>query len=271
MSTIRTCLRLVRSAWPGATLRDKTVAFQCASLHCMGLYRQRVRAAFMRSLHRQARDGQVSLSMRLDNRLLTWQMRQDNHADYGVAGEIVLGAYRLPPHLEHQPSAIIDGGANIGCFTLRAHARFPKVPITCYEPDAQNLAQLRRNLESNGIAATVVPKALWSRAGRLFYHPGQSDAGYVDENQPGEPIEVTQVEAPDGCWLKLDVEGAEYEVLPHLLQAGKRPAIISLEIHQFDRRGLPLIETLLASGYRVTGPCGPTDFCVNITAYHEPS
>ena len=113
----------------------------------------------------------------------------------------------------------------------------------------------------------MVPKALWSRGGRLFYHPGQSDAGYVDE----EPIEVTQVEAPDGCWLKLDVEGAEYEVLPQLLQTGKRPAIISLEIHQFDKRGLPLIETPRPSDYRVTGTSASTASCVNITSCHEPS
>ena len=89
----------------------------------------------MRSLHRQARDGQVRFSMRLDSKLLTWQLREDNHADYGVAVEIVLDAYRLPPHLYRQPTAIINGGANIGCFALRAHARFPQMRIICYEPD----------------------------------------------------------------------------------------------------------------------------------------
>jgi FkbM family methyltransferase len=236
----------------------------------MGQYRRRLRAAFMRSLHGRAKDGQVGLSLRLDSKCLTWHLRQDNHADYGVAGEIVMGAYQLPARLERTPTAIIDGGANIGCFALRAHARFPQAPIICYEPDVQNLAQLRHNLESNKISARVIQKALWSGDVRLFYHPSRSDAGYVDEKPSEFPIDCPRIEAPDGCWLKLDVEGAEYEVIPQLLRSGSRPAIISMEVHDYSARGAPLLQSLRDVGYRISGDCKPDDTCVNITAFLDP-
>jgi FkbM family methyltransferase len=266
MGAIRTSLRLLKSARHGVTIRDKKAAFQCAALGCMGERRRRLRAAFMASLRRQARDGQVQISLRLDGKQVTLHLRQDNHADYVVAGEIITGAYCIPDSIAHQPSIIIDGGANIGCFALRAHAHFPQSAIICYEPDADNLQQLRKNLEFNSVHATVIPKALWSRETRMYFHPSQSDAGRVDETPSAFPVDCVEVSAPNGCWLKLDIEGAEYEVLPQLLESGQRPAIISMEIHHFAGRGMPLIELLQSAGYVVSGSYEPHDSCVNITA-----
>ena len=58
---------------------------------------------------------------------------------------------------------MVDGGANIGLFALVAHDQFPGVELTCYEPEADNVLQLRKNLEANQIKAQVIPKALWSQ------------------------------------------------------------------------------------------------------------
>ena len=49
--------------------------------------------------------------------------------------------------LSYPPKSAIDGGANIGLFSLFANATFPGIHLTCYEPlDKDNLVQLERNL-----------------------------------------------------------------------------------------------------------------------------
>src|SRR5262249_49755487 len=104
---------------------------------------------------------------------------------------------------------------------------------------------------------------------QLFFHPSRSDAGHVDEMPSAFPIDCTRAEVPDGCWLKLDIEGAEYEVLPQILLTGARPAIISLEIHHFSTRGALLLQNIRDAGYRITGDCKPDALCVDVTAFLE--
>jgi FkbM family methyltransferase len=160
----------------------------------------------------------------------------------------------------------VDGGANIGCFAVYAAALFPDVPIVCYEPEPENAQLLRRTLAASNIQAEVVEKGLWSRAGRLYFHPHESFTGNIKETPSDYPIEVTTVDAPSGCWLKLDIEGAEYEVLPQVLNSGCRPAVISMEIHHANTRGGSLLELLRQSGYEIHGNWGPEDNCGEITA-----
>jgi FkbM family methyltransferase len=212
------------------------------------------------------RGGNVRVAIRRHQRVIVCELRAGNAADYLVAGEMVRGGYSLPVEIPVKPTGIVDGGANIGMFALQASARFPGLPITCYEPDKDNLVQLRRNLEANNIAAEVIPKALWSKTAELFFHPGQSYSGFVSTNPSPYPISCVLPVVPDGCWLKLDIEAAEYEVLPALLEAGPKPAIISMEIHDFNRRGDKLLSLLQAHGYSWNESFQPSDQCVTICA-----
>ena len=53
--------------------------------------------------------------------------------------------------------AVIDVGANIGCFTLFAARRVgPRGRVISVEPDAETFAQLQHNLQANGVR-NVVP------------------------------------------------------------------------------------------------------------------
>jgi FkbM family methyltransferase len=190
-------------------------------------------------------------------------MRKGNVSDYLVGGELVRGAY-APPRAK--PTAIVDCGANIGMFSLIASAYFPKTPIICYEPDQKNIECLNANLKRNGIVASVSRKAVWSEETRLYYHASDSYTGYVDRNASEFSIECTRAEVPEGCWLKLDIEGAEYEVLPEILLRGARPSFISMEIHFNNQKGKKLINLLEESGYRLRMPYDSFSECVNIEA-----
>jgi FkbM family methyltransferase len=239
------------------------VAFLCGGLASMGLHRKVLRSFFITALNKSARDANIEMRFKLCGKKSIFLMREGNMADYLIGGELVWGAYNPPLKT---PALIVDGGANIGMFSVLAHAYFPDVPIVCYEPDKANLRQLERNLSVNGISAEVVPKALWSRETTLFYHKGASYTGYVDENPPGEEIACAMARVEDGCWLKLDVEGAEYEVLPQVLASGVRPAFISMEIHSNNAKGGALVSLLEASGYRLKNAHDPVPDCLNIEA-----
>ena len=267
MSALGTSFKLLRLARQGCTIRDSCLAFLCAAVGVMGPHRRRLRSLFIRAISLYSRAGQLCLRLKVCGRVMEISMRSGNEADYLVTGELVAGGYLFPVGNHLAPTAIVDGGANIGTFALQAAARFPSLPLRCYEPDAANIEQLRINLRRNGIAAEIVPKALWSEAGELFFHPGLSYTGFVSPEPSPHAMSCELPQIPDGCWLKLDIEGAEYEVLPALLRQGAEPAIISLEVHDFSRRGNGLLDVLRQHGYSIHGSFKHTDLCVTVCAY----
>jgi FkbM family methyltransferase len=267
MSGLKTSLKLLRLARQGCSLRDWCLAFLCLAVGVMGSHRRRLRHLFVKAISLYSQAGEVCLHFKLYGRMMEINMREGNEADYLVAGELIAGGYILPIDKRFVPTAIVDGGANIGTFALQASARFPNVALKCYEPDPANLEQLRLNLARNGIKAEIVPKALWSENTELFFHADLSYTGFVSPESSSHPISCELPQIPDGCWLKLDIEGAEYEVLPALLRQQARPAIISLEIHDFVQRGNGLLAALRQHGYSIHGSFKRTDLCVTVCAY----
>jgi len=267
MNALKNSISMWRLAGAGIGFRSRMLAFLCARFGSLSEKRRGLRGVIFKLIGCFARKGQVIAAFRISGQALSIFLRQGNQADYLVFGEMVMGGCKLPDNLSYRPTAMVDGGANIGLVTLVAHATFPGIKVTCYEPDDGNLAQLRRNLAANNIAAEVVPKALWSKTAELFFHPGESYAGFVDANPSPHPISCILPAVPDGCWLKLDIEVAEYEVLPALLNAGCQPKIISMEIHDFNRRGNQLLTLLKAHGYVWNESFQPTEQCVNICAF----
>jgi len=266
MNALRNSLEIWRLSGAGAGLRSRLLAFLCARLVCLSERRRILRTIIFHLIGCFAPNGQVKVSFHVAIRPLTILLRKDNKADYLVFGEMVMGGYKLPDNFSILPREAIDGGANIGLFSLFAHAKFPNIKLTCYEPDKDNLAQLHKNLEANNIRAEVIPKALWSKTAELFFHPGESYTGFVSAASSSYPISCVLPIVPDGCWLKLDIEAAEYEVLPALLETGAKPAIISMEIYDFNRRGNQLLSLLRTHGYQWHEVFQPTEQCVTICA-----
>jgi len=265
--TARTLYSLWSYAWSGVTWRDKWLAFLLAGLVSMGEHRVRARNWFFNRINACAREGQVHLRLRIGRRICTVAMRQGDREDFLIGGELVKRAYAPPPFT---PRQIVDGGANIGLFAIYANALFPEAKLVCYEPDEKNLAQLRYNLTINGIAADVQPVGLWSRETTLYYHPVSSCGGYIDETPPGIPVPCVVPRIEPDCWLKLDIESSEYEVLPRLLADGAYPRWISMELHAFAERGPELLRLLEAHGYRVRGDVSPELWLTTIEAWREP-
>jgi FkbM family methyltransferase len=132
--------------------------------------------------------------------------------------------YALPEGF--QPRTILDLGANIGASVLWFHRRYPDAEIHAVEPDGRALRKLRRNVRGLP-GVTVHPVALAGEDGRrTFYEAEQtwSSSLMAEAAHGGRPATVAaltlealmrdRVGRQRVDLLKLDVEGAEWEVLP---------------------------------------------------------
>lgn len=141
---------------------------------------------------------------------------------------------------ERAAPRVIDGGGNMGLFTLYVKQNYPEARITAFEPDPEAFATLRRNLDANGAGdVEVLQQALWDEHTALTFHREGSDSGRVHSND--EAVELCEVEAV--ClqnylhepidFLKLDIEGAEVRVLLDIADKLRRVRNIFVEYHSF--------------------------------------
>lgn len=170
-----------------------------------------------------------------------------------------------------RPFIFVDGGANVGLYTLfvlgEAQRHSKDCMVIAIEPDPQNLGRLQFNIAATGAGRVkVVPVALGAEAGRSVLLSEQSNRGEVRlasgaENDTGgiavsvEPLAsvLAAAGAPHVDVLKLDIEGAELSVLRAFFADAPRalwPSTIILEI----ARGGHLTEAAalcISSGYAV--------------------
>jgi FkbM family methyltransferase len=249
--------------------RSRIIAFLCARYGNLSRSRSHVRSLIRSIIGLFSRGDEVMVRFRCSGQPVTVHLRKDNDADYLVFGEITMGAYPLQDLPMAVPSHVVDGGSNIGLFSLLAHATFPGASLTCYEPDPWNVARIQRNFEANGVKARVLQMGLWSSRKDLFFHSELSYNGSVSDAPSGTPVSCELPEIPGNCLLKLDIEGAEHEVLPALFAAGRFPASILMEIHEFNSRGESLLTLLRENGSRWDESFSFAEPCVNVFAFRE--
>jgi len=151
---------------------------------------------------------------------------------------------------------ILDVGCAFGSYILPSLAA-DVAKVYAWNPLKSELDLMRASLEANdwGGRVKIFQMALHAHPG--YVNPDTSE--FKTEEFPGAFQAKTldsyldQIEATGRCWLKMDVEGAEVDVLNGgiTLINKLRPTIL-IEGHEFHRSGITgEVETLLAShGYR---------------------
>jgi FkbM family methyltransferase len=171
----------------------------------------------------------------------------------------------------------VDAGAHYGYFTLLlAKVCGPSGHVYSFEAEADNARILRENVRANRLQSlvTVERAAVAAQGGEVDLHASgsggstewtvlESFARRDDRPDPGRPAERTPAvrldtylaEAPRVDVIKMDIEGAEAEVIPAISEflERRRPALV-LEFHRDV--GWPAIKALLACGYELEGPDG---------------
>ncbi len=165
---------------------------------------------------------------------------------------------------DHTHPVILDCGANIGYTTLHYKRQYPGAQITAFEPDPVFLPLLRRNLERNGAGdVVVVDAAVWTASGQAPWVTERKDGSRLAATCAAIPPASTSVRTVDLAayldqdidLLKLDVEGAEFDLVPHLGNRLDRVKNVLVEIHitgQERYQGLAaLLVTLKAAGFEI--------------------
>ena len=162
----------------------------------------------------------------------------------------------------------LDVGANIGLYSLAlSRAVGPTGHVIAVEPDPENLALLRRNLESNGCAnVTVIGEALGDEAGTaLLYETDQANRGAlstVDISGVGQQHALpVQMRRGDSLFAqigrsprvaKIDVEGTEPQVFAGLGEFLPEVLLFEFVPEQLRAAGhdpVSFLHTLTAAGY----------------------
>ena len=172
-----------------------------------------------------------------------------------------LGEYKAAEEkIKNAKNCVIDAGAQAGFFSLYARALNAEVKIIAIEPDEENLEAMVNNFSQNNIQdIEIVSSALaGTRSVRDFFvstdfHDHSLNKNLVKKiarkvkvqgltlSDIREKYKINQIDL-----LKMDIEGAEYEVLNSLHKADwEKINSIILEYHDFLNFSHEVLENIL--------------------------
>lgn len=181
---------------------------------------------------------------------ITIELRPGWGDRYSFFETFIRGDYTDNGQLLAPGDTVIDVGANIGCFTIYAAKRVGTLgKVIALEPDENSFRQLTRNLQLNSLS-NVVPLrlAVGGHEGTVSFHSSElalfsstyASVNGVDIGGTVQEVSMTTLNTIMNdhgvrrCdYLKLDCEGAEYEIIRTLsAEIGSRIEQITMEIHR---------------------------------------
>lgn len=134
---------------------------------------------------------------------------------------------------------ILDCGANVGVSVLNYKRQFPSAKIVAFEPDPSLVNILKRNLQKNNAEdVKVVEAAVWIQDGEMpFYCEGADgsrillDKNNVENQTIVKTIDLINCITEPIDLIKMDIEGAEFDVLMHLANKLNLVKNIVVECH----------------------------------------
>jgi FkbM family methyltransferase len=175
----------------------------------------------------------------------------------------------LVEQLVKEGDTVLDVGANIGYYTLiLARLVGPSGKVIAFEPDPENFALLRKNIEINGYKNVVlVNAALSDQRGTLKLYFCEANRGdhrtYAsEESRPSIEIEAMRFDGytggipPQVDFIKMDIQGAEGKALQGMRELLKRSQQLQilmefwpLALHRAGDSPEALIQLLTSSGF----------------------
>ena len=157
---------------------------------------------------------------------------------HSVLEVVVRNVYPLDP--AYDADLVIDGGANIGLFSLQAAAVYPSATIVACEPLPGNITQTERHLKINGVAAEILPVCLGGERRTIPFYCRGANASSFDPHAPYDSVlqrdvlrlsDVLAGRTAQRLLLKLDIEGMEIETLRNYLPGAHGAVVVFGELH----------------------------------------
>lgn len=146
---------------------------------------------------------------------------------------------------------IIDCGANIGLSVLYLKFQYPAARIIAFEPDPINFEFLQKNVNAYGLTDVELRnEAIWKENSTLeFTSDGTLGSKLFASDKKNNTVKVKATRLKDLLqtkvdFLKIDIEGAEYEVLKDCGKDLANADYLFIEFHGFFNRMNELTEIL---------------------------
>jgi FkbM family methyltransferase len=155
---------------------------------------------------------------------------------------------------------ILDCGSNVGLSVIYFKLAYPASRVTAFEPDPRIFGIMKRNIQRFALNDVMaINKAVWIDESSMTFLPDGGVAGrLVSDSAAGETVPVETVRLADYLQqpvdlLKLDIEGAEYDVLRDCRGYLKNVDHLFVEFHgdPHQKQNLQDVLSLLTdSGFR---------------------
>lgn len=154
---------------------------------------------------------------------------------------------------------IYDCGANVGMSVLYFKELYPQAKVRAYEAEPKIAFYLRKNLEANHCNnVEIIEKAVWKDNNGVWFGEGQADdASIYGEGQkkqiPSVRLREELAKEKHIDFLKIDIEGAEVEVLPDCADVLARVQHLFVEFHAYIGQPQALakvMEVIEKAGFR---------------------
>ena len=154
---------------------------------------------------------------------------------------------------------IYDCGANVGMSILYFKQLYPQARIKAYEAEPHIAEYLTKNLQINGIKdVEIIQKAVWKDHLGVEFGEGQADDASIYGQ--GKKKMIPSVRLRDELakeknidFLKIDIEGAEIDVLPDCADVLDRVQHLFVEFHAYIGQSQALakvVEVIEKAGFR---------------------
>lgn len=167
-----------------------------------------------------------------------------------VIGEFEKDFYRLKELNLKPTDCVIDVGTNVGIFSIYMKKVFG-CKVICFEPIPSNIDSLKQNIWMNGFTEEdfeIHQCAISDVDGEIVR------IGVPPDNTGGSSIEYGFVEnaiecrtetlskylTPDCKYLKIDCEGAEYQIIPTIVDKLPQLNYLGIELHKYTEDQDPL-------------------------------
>ncbi|MBK9398632.1 MAG: FkbM family methyltransferase [Saprospiraceae bacterium] len=158
---------------------------------------------------------------------------------------------------------IIDCGSNIGLSVLYFKQKYPKAKIIAFEADPQICEILTHNINEFDLTdIDIHPKAIWTQDGFIEFQIEGGASGMItqDKSSHDNIIKIPSVRLKSLLeefdvidFLKIDIEGAEYDVIKDCAGQLHKAQNIFIEYHSMDDKTQQLgelLNILKVSGFR---------------------